>query len=268
MDDAILIQNTAMTFIKEFTSDTSSMSINENISVNNIQLSCSALRWILESRSAIDIPETQLDETIDKTATLLAVVYRDQESLPMIAELIFERHRKGCYNHDLIWAFFESRDINSLYSIANKLLSTESKDVMLARKLLNFIPEINSTNFSSNNQLYSCFNDWFKENSLFLHYTGESYSLKSDPVFYEVVLGAKYLCKSVDVQTGKILQRLTTNEQMLLDEFNKLDIYTQSLLAWYSYQMHHKDNNWWNMWLSYPIPYQVIYANTWIGGIQ
>ena len=44
MDDVNLIQKTAMTFIDEFVSDTNIMSLNENLSVNNIQLSCSALR--------------------------------------------------------------------------------------------------------------------------------------------------------------------------------------------------------------------------------
>ncbi len=269
MDDANLIQKTAMTFIKEFISDTDSMmSTEENLSVNNIQLSCSALKWILESRSTFDMPETQLDEAIDKTATLLAVVYRDQESLPIVSELIFERHKKGYYNHDLIWAFFESKNTNSLYLIADKLLSTEPKDVMLARKLLNFVPGMNDIQNLNNQQLYSYFNDWFEENNLYLHYTGESYSLKSNPIPYEVVLEAKYLCKPVDVETGKILQNLTSNEHMLLSEFNKLDYNTKSILAWFSNKAHHMNRSWWNMWLNYPIPYQITYASTWIGGIQ
>lgn len=268
MDDLDLIKKTAMTFINELTSDINSMSTDENLSLNSIQLSCSALKWILESRNTIDITESQLDDAIDKTSILLAAVYRDKESLPIIAELAFERHRKNYFNHDLIWAFFESQDTNSIYLIANKLLSSEPNDVTLARKLLSFVPGMNDTQFSSNRQLYSYFNNWFEENNSFLRYTGESYSLKSDPIFYEVVLGAKYLCKPVAVETGQILQKLTTNEQMLLDEFEKLDIYTQSLLAWFSYKMHHKDKNGWNMWLSYPIPYQVMYANAWIGGVQ
>lgn len=268
MDDLDLIQKTAMTFIKEFISDIDSMSMNENLSINNIQLSCSALKWILESRNTIDIPESQIDEAIDKTSILLAAVYRDKESLPIIAELAFERHRKNCFNHDLIWAFFESQDINSIYLIANKLLSSDPKDVALARKLLSFVPGINETQFSNNQQLYSYFNNWFEENSSFLRYTGESYSLKSDPIFYEVVLGAKYLCKPVAIESGQIFQKLATNEQILLDEFKKLDIYTQSLLAWFSYKIHQKNKNEWNIWLSYPIPYQVMYANAWIGGIQ
>lgn len=267
MDDLDLIRETALKFINELTSDINSMSTNENLSLNSIQLSCSALKWILESRNTIDLPENHLDEAIDKTAVLLATVYRDNESLPIIAELAFERHRNDCFNHDLIWAFFESKDTNNIYLIANKLLSSEPKDVALARKLLSFVPGMNDTQFSDNQQLYSYFNNWFEENSSFLRYTGESYSLKSDPIYYEVVLGAKYLCKPVAVETGKILQKLSTNEQMLLDEFNKLDIYTQSLLAWFSFNMHHKDRNWWNMWLSYTIPYQVMHANAWIGGI-
>lgn len=268
MDDVNLIQKTAMTFIDEFVSDTNIMSLNENLSVNNIQLSCSALRWILESRNTLDIPENQLDEAVDKAAILLATVYRDKESLPIITDLSFERHRKNCFNHDLIWALFESKDINSIYLVANKLLSSEPKDVLLARKLLSFVPGMNDIQFSNNQQMYSYFNNWLEENRAFLRYTGESYSLKSDPVFYEVVLGAKYLCKPVAIETGQILQKLTTEEQGLLDEFNRLDNYTQTLLAWYSYNMHHKDRSWWNMWLSYTIPYQVMYANAWIGGVQ
>ncbi|MFA5523046.1 MAG: hypothetical protein WDA24_01695 [Tissierellales bacterium] len=268
MDDFDLIQKAAMTFISQFTSDIYNLSLSENLSINNIQLSCSALKWILESRNAIDIPDSQLDDAIDKTAILLASVYRDKESLPIIAELAFERHRKNCFNHDLVWAFFEAQHINSIYLIANRLQSSEPMDVAFARKLLNFVPGINELQFSNNQQLYSYFNNWFEENSSFLRYTGESYSLKSDPTFYEVVLGAKYLCKPVATDTGQILQRLNTNDKILIEEFNKLNKYAQSLLACYSYEMHYKDKNWWNIWLSYPLPFQFMYANAWIGGIQ
>ncbi|WIV13802.1 hypothetical protein [Proteiniborus sp. MB09-C3] len=268
MEDLSLIQKTAMTFIKEFISGINSMSSNESLSVNNVQLSYSALKWILESRSTIEIPEDQLDEVLDKTAILLAVIYKDKENLPTIADLIFERHRKCCFNHDLIWAFFESCDINSLYLIANKLLSAEPKDVTMARELLDFIPEMNSAEFLSNEQLYSYFVNWFEENSLFLHYTGESYNLTSNPIPYEVILEAKYLCKPVSVNTGHFMQNLTNKEHMLLSEFNKLDYNTQNLLSQFSYRMHHMNKNWWNIWITYPIPYQIMYANTGIGGTQ
>jgi len=268
MEDLDLIKNTALTFVKELTSDIGTLSANEGISIGNIQLSQSALKWILHSKDSIDIPENQLDEVLDKAAILLSIVYRDKESLPKIADLIFKRHRKGCFNHDLIWAFFEAKDISSLHLIANRLLSSNQEDVLLARKLLSFIPEINNNTALNNKQLYKCFVNWFEENSLFLHYTGESYNMTSTPIPYEVILKAKYLCKPVSVETGQIIQKITNREYMLLQEFDKLDHYTQSLLAWFSYKIHHMNRNWWNIWLTYPISHQIMYANAAIGGIQ
>lgn len=267
MDDLILTQKAANSFIKEFISGINSMSSLEHLSVNHVQLAHSALKWILD-RNTNDIPENQLDEVLDKTAILLATVYRDKESLPKIADLIFERNNKGYFNHDLIWAFFELRDINSLFYIANRLLSTQPKDVQLARQLLNFIPEINNATSASNEELFSYFVNWFEENNLFLHFTGESFNLTSNPIPYEVILEAKYLCKPVSVNTGQILENLTESEHILIDGFNKLNYNTKILLSQFSYKAHHENKNWWNLWITYPIAYQIMYAEARVGGIQ
>lgn len=267
MDDLNLTSTVAKSFINEFISGVNSMSNIEQLSINSIQLSHSALKWILESRSTIDIPDNQLDEVLDKTAILLATVYKDKESLPIIADLIFERHRKGCFNHDLIWAFFESCDTHSLFLIANRLLSTQPKDVQLARQLLGFIPGISNNWITNKNKLYSYFANWFEENNLFLHFTGESFNLTSNPIPYAVVLEAKYLYKPVSIDTGLILEELSMAEQMLLDEFRKLNYNTKLILAQFSSNLHRKNINWWNEWITYPIAYQIVHVEAGAGGI-
>ncbi|HEY5588621.1 MAG TPA: hypothetical protein VIK86_06665, partial [Candidatus Paceibacterota bacterium] len=76
------------------------------------------------------------DELLDATATLLIKIHKDKTILPIIVDMIFFRNRKGLFTHDLIWAFFQAREPNSLMLIANYLNSEDMNDVKLACKLL------------------------------------------------------------------------------------------------------------------------------------
>ena len=68
------------------------------------------------------------DEILDVTASLLIKTHNDKTILPTIVDTIFSRNRKGLFNHDLIWAFFQARDPYSLMLVANYLNSEDTED--------------------------------------------------------------------------------------------------------------------------------------------
>lgn len=239
---------------------------NESFSLDYIQGIHSVLLWIVKSGFEYDGINNDYDEILDISSILLTKVYRDKTILPLIIELIFKRYRNGFLIHDLIWAFYECGDPKSLIIIAQRLQSSDLNDVELSRKLLNFIPGINSEKNTNNYAYYLYFLNWFEENFLFLYFTGESFQQCSNPVPYKSVLEAKYLCSAVSSVTGKILKVLTEEEVTLLELFKKLDDNTKLLLSTFSFTLHHKNIYNWNKWLHYPMAEQIKIAK--IGGVQ
>jgi len=267
-DNLILRNKIALEFVNEVLRGKKSISIMKYISSDYAQIVYSVLKWIFETGFFDDGLSNEYDEVLDITAILLTKLYRDEKILPIIADMIFNRNRKNLYIHDLVWAFFESRDPYSLVMIATRLLSSEEKDVELASSLLSFVPGIDKNSNLNKQKKYTSFLNWIEENSLFLYFTGQSLQQTNNPAPYAVTLEAKYLCKFISLDTGKPLKPLTEKEQQLLDEFNKLDLDTRILLSSFSSMMHHKDRNWWNVWISHPISEQIETAKAMIGGEQ
>jgi hypothetical protein len=225
----------------------------------------SAIKWILETGYMDDGLNDDFDEVLDRAAVTLIKVYRDRAALPIIAELIFRRNKKNFFIHDLVWAFFEARDIQSLFILAEYLHSDDIKDNELCCKLMRFIPEINMRD-SSGEDRYVSFNQWIEENNSFLHYTGESFQQSGRPMAYEIVMEAKYLCKIVSVDTGKPLNPYNEYEYKLTDEFNKLADETKILLSNFSFKLHNRNMARWRKWLKLSISEQVRIAEA--GGVR
>lgn len=267
IEGLVLRNKVALEFINEILDGKKGISIMKHISSDYAQIAYSVLKWVFETGFFDDGLSNEFDEVLDLTAILLTRLYRDQKILPIIADMIFNRNRKNLYVHDLVWAFFESKDPYSLVMIANRLLSSEEKDVDLACKLLSFVPGVDDNNLNKQKK-YTSFLNWIEENSLFLYFTGQSLQQTNKPAPYVVTLEAKYLCKFISIDTGKPLKPLTDKEKQLLNEFNKLDLNTKIFLSSFSSIMHHKDENWWNTWISYPISNQIETAKAMIGGEQ
>ncbi len=226
----------------------------------------SVLTWIIKTGFEYDGINNDYDGILDISLILLTKVYRDKTILPILVDLIFKRYKKGFLIHDLMWAFYECGDPKSLIIIAQRLQSSDLKDIELSRKLLNFIPDINAEKNADNNAYYLYFLNWFEENFLFLSATGESFQQFKTPTPYKTVLEAKYLCCAVSSVTGKILKSLTEGEVNLLELFKKLDDNTKLLLSNFSFSLHHKNIHNWNKWLHYPMAEQIKIAR--IGGVQ
>ncbi|MGV8982748.1 hypothetical protein [Clostridium sp.] len=199
------------------------------------------------------------DEFLDSIATLLIKTHKDNTILPIIVDMIFFRNRKGLFTHDLIWAFFQAREPNSLMLIANYLCSEEVNDVKLACKLLEFVPSIDMTIRGSKNQYVAFFN-WLNENYPFLYFTGESFQRTSKPIPYIVELDAKYLCRRVSLYTGKPFMPYTVKENNLLGYFNNLDEDNKLLLSIFSLRIYYENIYLWISWINSSITKQISIA--------
>lgn len=256
----------ALEIINDILTNTKKHTNMEYLCYDYIQAINSVLKWMLVTGASADGLNEKLDEVLDISAILLAKVYKDKTVLPIIVDLIFERYKKGFLIHDLTWAFFEAKDPNSLILIANHLKTGDLQEIELANKLLSFIPGISNSRNIDGKKNYLTFLNWIKENIFFLHFTGESFQQSSNPIPYVIIWEAKYLCKNVSIDTGKIVEPLTPRENQLIEAFSSLDGNTKVLLANFSVTVYRKNIVLWNKWIQDDILEQISIAR--IGGVK
>ncbi len=224
----------------------------------------STLTWMMGTGYTDDGLNSQYDEILDTAGLLLVKRYHDTSLvLPMI-DIVFSRNRKGTYNHDIAWCVFETRNPQVLVLIANYLNSRNSKDIEFAQKLLWFVPakytnRNRGTIMDPNGVEY-----WIRENAPFIEYTGESFQQKHNPAPFSISFKDKYICKPVGAST----RSESPYEKKLLDEFECLDNYTKEILSNHSFMLYRQNRDWWNRWMSLPVPEQVRIAKTASGGIM
>jgi len=257
----------ALEFSKGIKTDNRIASLANVLSTDYIEATKDTLKWILETGYVDDGLNDEFDEILDVAAILLIKKHNESSELSTISKLIFERHKKSYYTHDLVWAFFESCNPIVLQLIAEHLKSHDEKESKFASKLLSFIPGMSLASPFSNDEKYSLFTKWFEENKNFLYYTGESFQLTSEPIPYIVKLDAKYLCKRISTDKGEFLEPLTSDEHTLLKMFNKLNTNTQALLSSFSIKTYNENKTWWKEWIRYPLSMQIKVAKA-KGGIS
>ncbi|MTI67662.1 MAG: hypothetical protein FH753_13835 [Firmicutes bacterium] len=241
--------------------------VTECDSIEHIQRVQSTLKWILNTGLDGDGLENEYDEILDLSYILLIKVYNDITYSPKIVDVIFKRYKRGFYIYDLVWALYESCDIDSLFLIAKYLLSENQKEFKLACRLLNFIPAVEKINNKNKRDYYPHVIKWIKRNSPYLYYTGESFQQTSRPKVYAISMEAKYLNKEVSKKTGEILHKLNKRETRLLNEFKKLSGYNKEILSNYSSTLYTNNLYQWNNFISYPLIEQIEYVKKRLGGI-
>ncbi|RKD31180.1 hypothetical protein [Thermohalobacter berrensis] len=232
-----------------------------------IHLIKSTLIWILKTGSKDDGLDDNFDKLLDIVAIILIKVFNELDLLPLILDIIFKRYKEGRLIHDLVWAFYESRDPNCLFLIGKRLRSENMKEVELACDLLKFIPGIDIKYKTNKDYLYFNFINWFEENRSFLYFTGESFQQGCNPIPYAVSLEAKYLCETIPTNSQNIYGTLSSKEFGKIKDFNSLDDSSRDLLASFSCKMRRKNIHWWNSWINKSIEEQLRIARIRKGGI-
>lgn len=232
---------------------------------NNRDISYSELKGMFENCISDHELTDEHDEILDITTSLLIKTHKDKTILPTIVDTIFSRNRRGLFNHDLIWSFFQARDPYSLMLIANYLDSQDMNDVKLASQLLDFVPSIDMTPGIDNKKQYLSFFYYLKDNYPFLYFTGESFQRTSTPVPYAIALDAKYLNKRVSVNTGIPFIPLTQKENNLSNYFNKLDDDNKELLSNFSLKIQYENKYLWRSWINHSIIKQINMAEARFG---
>ncbi len=236
----------------------------ERLQSGNIQEHFAAVRWILESGSSKDGLSDEFDQVLDTSAIILCKLYNERSCLRTVENLIFDRHRKGSYIYDLTWVFFETLNPQNLNTLANRLRSANPKDVELARKFLNFIPDIGNRNDDARKQHQIALR-WINRNQNFLYFTGASNQQTIEPLRYAVSLEAKYLQKSACGIMAEPSRALRKEEITYLDNFNKLDDDLKLLLSDCSDYLCRSDRYKWSKWLHSPIEKQIEVAERMVG---
>ncbi|MEW9121487.1 MAG: hypothetical protein AB2421_02165 [Thermotaleaceae bacterium] len=256
---------TALVLTKEILANENTAYSIESLSCDYIHNVHAALKWMLETGFSQDGLDNDYDIILDTAAILDVKLFHEKRILPIIVEMIFNRVSKGLFTHDLIWAFFEARDPYSLMLIANRLKSRNEKVAAFARKLLGFIPGMDTVSPNDFERQYTLVQNWLEENSPFLYYTGESLQQTNQPIPYVILLEAKYLCKAVAIDSGKFMEPLTNHEKNLLRDFYPLKLDTKIALTNCSFLLHQRDKMRWKMWLQNPISEQVHHARSRMG---
>lgn len=138
------------------------------------------LKWILETGAVEEIPEDEFEEIMEVAVSVLINTYGDREILPLVAELIFKRNRKGRYIHDLVFALFRVRDPQVLKLIVEHIRSSDAKDAKLAAELLNIDEP------GGGEEQCAKYLSWLNENEPYLYFTGECFQYASRPTFAAV----------------------------------------------------------------------------------
>lgn len=214
-----------------------------------------ALKWMLLTGIPDDGLNDMFDQILDTAASLLLQNHGSSYMLPSLVRLLFRRNRKGRYIHDLAWALFRSQDLDCLRLIAERLRSSNKKDVALAQSLLRYNGK---TAVKSPKQWrYASFVSWFEENRPFLAFTGDNFNRTSAPALFRVDLDAKYLATKRLLQEQNALDPLARTDHPCLDDFHDATAAEQLLLANYSYRLHVQNKKQWKDWMVYPVKKQI-----------
>jgi hypothetical protein len=228
---------------------------------------CPALRWMLKTGFDEDELGDVYDQIMEHTAALLTRSFHDADLLPEIAEMIFIKNRSGKLIHELVWAFFEARKPESLTLITQRLISTDSRDVGLAKRLLCFIPCIRENSNVPMSIVHAKAMTWLQKNLPFLYYTGESLHLSGHPLLYAVEWNAKYLCRPVSAGDGELLSILNPFENELIKHFEELPENSRRILADFSYMLYRSNFRQWTHWIQLPLASQENLAVRYMGGL-
>ena len=187
------------------------------------------LKWMLASGFAGDGLCDAFDQVLDESALLLINIYKDKSILPLVARIIFDRNRRGRYILDLVWAYFQSCELQALSIIADYLRSANPRDAELASELTGFLYKKGSAPGSLKARYFQCVS-WLKENYPYIYFTGEDFHQTCSPRICGVVLEGKHPCSAESPENNEMKYPLALAEQSYnghLKNHKQCDNYTK-----------------------------------------
>lgn len=245
----------AIDLIKQILNRDEVYGTNDPLSIKNDSI-LSVLLWMVETGYNSDCITENYEEIMDIAVSILINIYNNKKILPIVAKMIFSRNRKGgCINY-LVWAFFESKDIDAIKLVAKYLRSDDEKDFELAKKLLHIEDSINDKE-----KFYHMYIDWLSQNDPFLYFTEESNQFSSEPVPIKTDNERKYLNKGIPSYKKQPLSPSNKEEEKCIAVFSTLNEDEQYILSEYSNKIH-KDKAKWKKWLNSPVEEQLEQAKS------
>lgn len=219
------------------------------------------LKWMIETGSLEDGLEDDdrddYEEVLDISVSVLINVYKDASILPILTDMLFQRHKKGSNIHTLVWSIFSIHDPSVLTLIAEHLRSLDKQEAELACNLLNIKTDENRDSSDEYQEKYDAYLQWFEENHPFFSFTAENLQFASNPVFCKVDLERKYLQKP---NSSHIKQAATISESIeekCLTAFAPLCHEKKTALADYSCKIYNQDASRWSEWIQLPVDEQL-----------
>lgn len=210
------------------------------------------LKWMIDTGYEEEDTSDEYEQIMDIVATTLINVYGDNSIIDKVAEIIFKRNKKGKFVNDMVWAYFESKDINAIKLIAKRLLSDDNTDINLAKRLLNLNDII-----IDKQKFYNDYNAWMQDNDDFLYFTEECNQFTSNPTPIKTDLLRKYLNKGAKTYKKTTVEVEDENEKQCLAVFSQLDMKDKALLSDFSNTLNKKDLAEWERWIHLPVQEQL-----------
>lgn len=197
--------------------------------------------------------DDEYDIILDITISVLLDIYKENDIILGVLDMIFKRNSKGRLIHNLVWAVFKIKELSVIKLIAEHLCSQDKNEVELATCLIN----IDADSISDNMALYNSYLDWLKDNDPYLYFTEESFQFKSNPAFYAVDNERKYLNKGIKSYEKQPLVALNEEEAASLEVFKSMSDKEKDVLAEYSFKMRKKSLSKWQNWIKNAIQDQI-----------
>lgn len=213
----------------------------------------SVLRWILETgHNDYTLGDSYL-KVLDIVSAVLIITYEEKSILPLVENMIFERHRRGLCIHDLVWAFFRMEDFSVMKMVAAHLNAENEDEANFAANLLH-LPDNGAENRTAQ---YENYVNWLDENEPFLFFTYEGMQYTSEPNVVDVDNERKYMHKTSRIFGHDPLSGDNDDEQACLQEFRELQDNEQQTLSDYSHRIYREDQQAWQEWMSLPVSLQL-----------
>jgi len=212
-------------------------------------------KWMIETGFYDDGMDDKFDEMLDKICAIYIQNYNDKSVLSIISNAIFKRNREKRCKQNLLWAYFQCKDIDCLKHILGYINSPRKEDYLLAAELLG-IKEIADDRAQRAKQ-YEEYKKWLQENEGYFYYTGYENQFCQSPKYFEVDVEAKYLCKKISTHNAAPLEPLSRFELNALTDFRKLDEKTKIALCEYSHKKKNQSEYEWEKFIKSPIDEQI-----------